>query len=56
MTVYVSVGGSLARLDDTADTLFARADSALYDAKNADRNRTTIVSAARPARLDSAEA
>jgi hypothetical protein len=43
-THEVSVGGSLARLDDTADTLFAG------------RNRTTIVSAVWPARLDSAEA
>ena len=41
-TVHVSVGGALARLDDSAETLFARADSALYAAKAAGRNRIHI--------------
>ena len=44
--VQVSVGGSLAVPDDTADSLFARADAALYEAKHAGRNRTEIARAA----------
>lgn len=40
--VQVSVGGTLAAPDDTAETLFARADSALYAAKSAGRNRIEI--------------
>jgi diguanylate cyclase (GGDEF)-like protein/PAS domain S-box-containing protein len=40
--VEVSVGGALASLDDTAETLFARADAALYGAKNSGRNRIKI--------------
>jgi len=42
LTVYVSAGGSMATTDDTAETLFARADGALYSAKNRGRNRTEI--------------
>jgi diguanylate cyclase (GGDEF)-like protein/PAS domain S-box-containing protein len=42
--VEVSVGGTLASLEDTAETLFARADAALYGAKNAGRNRIQIAS------------
>ena len=41
--VHVSVGGSLATNADSAETLFARADSALYAAKHAGRNRIEIV-------------
>jgi diguanylate cyclase (GGDEF)-like protein/PAS domain S-box-containing protein len=40
--VEASVGGALASLDDTAETLFARADAALYGAKNSGRNRIEI--------------
>jgi diguanylate cyclase (GGDEF)-like protein len=41
-TVHVSVGGALARPDDSAETLFARADAALYAAKSAGRNSSEI--------------
>jgi diguanylate cyclase (GGDEF)-like protein/PAS domain S-box-containing protein len=41
-TLHVSVGGALARLDDSAETLFARADAALYRAKTSGRNRIEI--------------
>jgi diguanylate cyclase (GGDEF)-like protein/PAS domain S-box-containing protein len=41
--VYVSVGGAMAVSEDTAESLFARADAALYDAKHAGRNRIEIV-------------
>lgn len=41
-SVRVSVGGALAFPEDTAETLFARADSALYGAKHAGRNRIEI--------------
>jgi PleD family two-component response regulator len=44
--VHVSVGGALAVPEDTADSLFARADAALYAAKHAGRNRTEIAGAA----------
>ena len=44
--IRVSVGGALARPDDTAETLFARADAALYGAKTAGRNRIEIAPAA----------
>jgi GGDEF domain-containing protein len=42
----VSVGGALANVDDTAETLFARADAALYGAKMAGRNTIQIAPAA----------
>jgi diguanylate cyclase (GGDEF)-like protein len=45
-TVHVSVGGALAFPEDTADSLFTRADAALYAAKHAGRNRTEIAGAA----------
>lgn len=41
-SVHVSVGGTLARPDDSAETIFARADGALYHAKQAGRNRIEI--------------
>jgi diguanylate cyclase (GGDEF)-like protein/PAS domain S-box-containing protein len=43
LSVAVSVGGTLASLNDTAETLFARADNALYAAKNSGRDRIEIV-------------
>jgi diguanylate cyclase (GGDEF)-like protein/PAS domain S-box-containing protein len=41
-TIHVSVGGALAFPEDSAETLFARADAALYGAKHAGRNRSEI--------------
>ena len=38
----VSIGGTMAELGDTAETVFARADAALYRAKNAGRDRIEI--------------
>jgi diguanylate cyclase (GGDEF)-like protein len=43
LTVHVSAGGSLASADDTAESLFERADGALYAAKRDGRDRVTIV-------------
>jgi diguanylate cyclase (GGDEF)-like protein/PAS domain S-box-containing protein len=40
--VRVSVGGTLAQSDDSAETIFARADGALYNAKQLGRNRIEI--------------
>ncbi len=40
--IHISVGGALARSDDSAETLFARADGALFAAKQAGRNRIEI--------------
>jgi diguanylate cyclase (GGDEF)-like protein/PAS domain S-box-containing protein len=40
--VHVSVGGTLAQPDDSAETIFARADGALYHAKQSGRNRIEI--------------
>jgi len=40
--IQVSVGGALASSDDSAESLFARADEALYSAKGAGRNRIEI--------------
>ena len=36
--VTISIGVTSARVDDTLETLFARADKAMYDAKNGGRN------------------
>lgn len=44
--VRVSVGGTLASIDDTADSLFARADASLYLAKQTGRNRIEITQSA----------
>ncbi len=41
-TVQVSVGGALAHPEDTSNSLFARADAALYGAKHSGRNRIEI--------------
>jgi diguanylate cyclase (GGDEF)-like protein len=43
LPVQVSVGGSLASPTDTPESLFGRADAALYTAKNQGRNRIAIV-------------
>ncbi|HEU6439549.1 MAG TPA: diguanylate cyclase [Terriglobales bacterium] len=40
--VRVSVGGTRAQPDDSAETIFARADGALYHAKQSGRNRIEI--------------
>jgi diguanylate cyclase (GGDEF)-like protein len=41
-TVTVSLGLAIHHPGDTGETLFARADAALYDAKNAGRNRVRL--------------
>ena len=43
--VHVSVGGTLARPDDSAETVFSRADGALYRAKQTGRNRIEVAEA-----------
>ena len=43
--VHVSVGGALALPEDTAESLFSRADAAMYAAKHAGRNRVEIAAA-----------
>lgn len=47
--VTVSVGMTLARSDDTIETLLQRADKALYLSKSAGRNRVTVADASAPA-------
>lgn len=42
LTVTVSVGGALARTDDTLTSLAARADAMMYQAKQAGRNCTLL--------------
>jgi diguanylate cyclase (GGDEF)-like protein/PAS domain S-box-containing protein len=42
LVVHVSVGGALAAAEDTPESLFARADAALYAAKDGGRNRVEI--------------
>lgn len=46
LAITVSVGGSMARADDTAATLLARADRLLYQSKVNGRNRITVERAA----------
>ncbi len=43
LSLRVSVGGSLARQGDSAESLFTRADQAMYAAKHEGRNRTALV-------------
>jgi diguanylate cyclase (GGDEF)-like protein len=42
VALRVSVGGAVAQADDTSDTLFARADRAMYAAKSGGRDLTNI--------------
>jgi diguanylate cyclase (GGDEF)-like protein/PAS domain S-box-containing protein len=42
LTVHVSIGGTLATSNDSADSIFSRADASLYVAKQAGRNRIEI--------------
>ena len=42
LTVHVSIGGTFATPNDSADSVFSRADASLYAAKQAGRNRVEI--------------
>jgi diguanylate cyclase (GGDEF)-like protein len=42
ISVTLSIGGTIARRDDTPDTLFERADLQLYASKQGGRNRVSI--------------
>ena len=42
VALRVSVGGAVARADDTSDTLFARADRAMYAAKSGGRDLAIV--------------
>ncbi|HNT36026.1 MAG TPA: GGDEF domain-containing protein, partial [bacterium] len=42
LSVTVSIGATLCRGDDTKESLLKRADSLMYDSKQANRNRVTI--------------
>jgi diguanylate cyclase (GGDEF)-like protein len=42
LKVTISIGGTIGELGDTADAVFERADSALYAAKHAGRNRVCL--------------
>ncbi len=39
----ISLGATMFRLDDTKDSIFKRADEALYESKNNGRNKVTVV-------------
>jgi diguanylate cyclase (GGDEF)-like protein/PAS domain S-box-containing protein len=45
LQVTISIGGTVAHAGDTAETIFARADAALYRAKEDGRNRVELVGA-----------
>jgi diguanylate cyclase (GGDEF)-like protein/PAS domain S-box-containing protein len=42
LSVTISIGATLARKDDTLDSLIARADHLMYQSKEAGRNRVTV--------------
>jgi diguanylate cyclase (GGDEF)-like protein/PAS domain S-box-containing protein len=42
LTVTVSIGGTVARADDSAESLLKRADTFMYDSKASGRNRVTV--------------
>jgi diguanylate cyclase (GGDEF)-like protein len=42
LSVRVSIGGAMARVDDSATTVLSRADAALYISKAAGRDRVTL--------------
>jgi len=42
IAVTVSIGGTLARIDDTPDSIIQRADSAMYFSKKKGRNQATV--------------
>jgi diguanylate cyclase (GGDEF)-like protein len=42
ISVTVSIGATLARPDDTVDSLIARADSLMYESKQAGRDTVTL--------------
>ena len=49
LQVTLSLGGTLARPEDTLETLIARADAKMYESKAAGRNRVTLFESEEPA-------
>jgi diguanylate cyclase (GGDEF)-like protein len=43
LNVTISMGATLARADDTLESLLKRADELLYQSKSDGRNRVTVV-------------
>jgi len=43
LKVTISLGATLARIEDTVESFIARADKAMYESKQAGRNRVTVV-------------